>query len=95
MPDPTIEDLKALQARLDERDIHVCWIGPTGFVIAHTDWERANIPLEQCELHEWLTDLDVAPMPTGYYRAFPHDPDADGEPYGVPWAFLPIEVPDV
>jgi hypothetical protein len=51
MPDPTIEDLKALQARLDERDIHVCWIGPAGFVIAHTDEERATMPLDECALH--------------------------------------------
>lgn len=95
MPDPTIEDLKALQARLDLRDVHVCWLGEAGFVIAHTDEERASIPLETCELHRWLTDLDLAPMPVGYYQAFRHDADADSESYGAyPWDFIPLETAD-
>lgn len=92
MADPTIEDLKALQARLDLRSMHVCWLGDTTFVIAHTDEERASIPLEDCELHQWLLDQDVAPMPVGYYRTFPRDSDADSESYGAcPWDFLPLE----
>lgn len=92
MPDPTIEDLKALQARLGLRDVHVCWLGETEFVIAHTDEERATIPLEECGLHLWLTDLAAAPERPGYYQVFPHMADLDSESYGAyPWDFVPLK----
>jgi hypothetical protein len=93
VPDPTIEDLKALQERLDMKDVHVCWLGDTTFVIAHTDEERASIPLEECELHQWLLSLASAPEPVGYYQAVLHVADLDSESYGAyPWDFHPLEV---
>lgn len=91
---PTIEDLKALQARLDMRDVHVCWLGDSEFVIAHTDEERATIPLDECDLLLWLMDLSGAPEPVGYYRVFPHMAALDSEPYGAyPYDFEPLDVP--
>jgi len=95
MPDPTIEDLKALQARLDMRDVHICWLGDTTFVIAHTDEERASIDLESCELHLWLLGLSSAPASSGYWQAVPHEADLDNESYGSdPWDFYTLEVTD-
>ncbi len=60
----TIDDLKALQ---HERGIaeHVVWISPFGFVIAHTDKERATIDLEECPLH--LSLLKGQHCADGYY----------------------------
>lgn len=81
MPDPTINDLKALQRRLSLLDVHVCWLGPTGFVVAHTDEERATIDLEDCELHRWLVDQSAAPAGEGYYVVTPHEVDGYSESY--------------
>lgn len=90
MSDPTIEDLKALQARLGTPD-HVVWLGPSGFVIAHTDAERAAIDLGDCDLHGWLQGLDAPPEDPGYYIVVPHEADSYSESYMAdPWDFWPL-----
>jgi hypothetical protein len=53
---PTIAELKALQSRLDLKDVHVVFLDSLGFVIAHTDEERETIDLEDCPLHLWLEE---------------------------------------
>ena len=69
---PTIDDVKALQARLGKRDEHVVWLGATEFVIAHTDAERAAGDLESCPLHRMLLAAEHAPVEwSGYYTWLP------------------------
>ncbi len=88
---PTIEDLKALQRERGLLEMHVVWIGPSHFVLAHTDEERASIDLEECDLHLWLADLSGAPKDVGYYVAHLHQADAYSEPYGAPrWDLDPL-----
>lgn len=90
--EPSIEDLKALQHRLGMRDHHVVWVGPSRFVVAHTDDERATIDVEECDLHGWLHGLDGPPVESGYYVARRHEPDAYSEPYGTnPWDLYPLD----
>lgn len=89
---PTIEDLKRLQREKGIAE-HVVFIGPRGFVLAHTDEERATIDLEDCALHGWLVEGDGPPCEVGYYTAVPHEPDAYSEPYGAaPWDFDPLSL---
>jgi hypothetical protein len=91
--EPTIDELKAIQAQFDLRAEHLCWLGPERFVIAHTDEERETIPLDQCELHQWLHGHSGAPDAPGYYRVHPHVADLDSESYGaLPWDFSPLDV---
>ena len=88
---PTIDDLKALQARHGIAE-HLVWIGPDDFVIAHTDEERATIDLKDCELHRWLRDLDGPPHGLGYYVAVPHEPDAYSESlHADPFDLHPVQ----
>jgi hypothetical protein len=72
---PSIDDVKALQASIGRRDYHIVWLGDQGFVMAHTDEERATIDLETCELHKRLMDADESPVnQVGYYMYLPaHD----------------------
>lgn len=92
MKTPTISDLKAMQTRAKLDDVHVAWIGPDAFVLAHTDDERGSIDLDDCELHRWLDGLEDQPREIGYYVVVPHEPDAYSEPYGAdPWDFHPLE----
>jgi hypothetical protein len=89
---PTIDDVKALQRRCNLLDVHVCWIGPESFVIAHTDEERATIDLEDCDLHGWLRDESGPPERVGYYIVTPHEVDAYSEPYPVArFDFTPLD----
>jgi hypothetical protein len=37
-------------------DTHIVWLDDTGFVLAHTDVERAEIDLDDCVLHNWLLE---------------------------------------
>jgi hypothetical protein len=71
---PTIEDVKRLQASLSYPDYHIVWFDEDGFVMAHTDEERATIDLETCSLHLACTDSEemesVVPGP-GYYIYLP------------------------
>jgi len=68
---PTIDDVKALQARIHLTAHHVVWLGEGQFVIAHTDEERATIDLETCELHQRLMLADSSPVSkAGYYMWF-------------------------
>lgn len=93
---PTIDDLKALQRDLNLLDVHVVWLGLGGFVIAHTDEERAEAAmtgLEECEMHIWLVERDGPPARTGYYVVTPHEVDQDSEPYPVArFDFTPLAV---
>jgi len=69
---PSIDDVKALQARIGKRDYHIVWLGEQGFVIAHTDEERATIDLETCPLHQRLMAADEPPVDEpGYYMYLP------------------------
>lgn len=88
----SIETLKMAQRELDLCDAHVVHLGREGFTIAHTDEERASeTPLEDCDLHRWLTDADGPPTSIGVYVAVPHEVDAYSESYPVPrWDFLPL-----
>jgi hypothetical protein len=71
---PTIEDVRELQSRIGRRDRHVIWFDEDGFVIAHTDEERASLAhLEECELHQRLWHSDWMPVTSpGHYL---HDPE--------------------
>lgn len=92
---PSIEEAKDLQDRLKLRETHVIWLDEEGFTIAHTDIERATIPLEFCELHCWLVENglpDEIDEP-GWYIAMPHESDAYSESFrggACPWDFEPI-----
>jgi hypothetical protein len=68
----TIEDAKHVQRDLRLGHTHVAFIDPNeGFVLAHTDAERASgaSSLWRCPIHDWLRDgdpyWDVAP---GWYQ---------------------------
>lgn len=54
----TIGDAKRVQADLSLQDRHVAYIDlDEGFVLAHTDAERALqqlSPLAECDIHQWL-----------------------------------------
>lgn len=93
---PSIDDLKALQARFNLCDVHIVWVGESWFVVAHTDEERATISLKDCELHRWLHDLSGPPEKTGYYVVTPHKVDAYSEPYPVArFDFTPLDLNEV
>lgn len=52
---PTIQEVKELQAKYNIKHVHLVYLGFEGFVIAHTDEERAALEdLESCELHRFL-----------------------------------------
>lgn len=69
---PSIEDVRALQALIRKPDYHVVWLGQHGFVMAHTDEERATIDLETCGLHQRLMSADESPVDqVGYYMWLP------------------------
>lgn len=55
-----ISELVEVQARWRLQGVHLVWLGPNSFTIAHTDAERRAVErggpsLEECELHQWLT----------------------------------------
>jgi hypothetical protein len=77
----TIDEVRAIQRAKELFDKHVVWIGSTGFAIAHTDEERmlaaqypAAMPLEDCDLHQWLEWQIDQPEPDGVY-VVEHDGD--------------------
>jgi hypothetical protein len=79
---PTIEEAKALQARLNLEDVHVVWLDDLGFVIAHTDEERATIDLQDCGLHLWLEENGMPDeLEDGWYIARRHMADGYSESY--------------
>lgn len=75
--EPTISDLKEIQRRCNLLTVHVVWIGPARFAIAHTGAERGAVgpgfDLDDCSLHEWLSDCYTPPATPGYYVATPDD----------------------
>ena len=72
----TIEDAKRVQRDLNLGDRHVVYIDPEdGFVLAHTDAERAEgIDLTKCPFHYWLCVLGKDPSWAPYVGNFPQVP---------------------
>jgi Family of unknown function (DUF6085) len=69
---PSIEDMKALQRKLKKPDYHFIWFDEEGFVMAHTDEERAAGDLESCPLHQRLQAAREMPVGSpGYYMHLP------------------------
>lgn len=93
--EPTIEELKQIQSDRG-LECHVVFLGDTGFVVAHTDEERAELKdLRDCKLHQWLVGRSEAPHPPGYYRVERHRADGYSESYrgdAGPWDFSPLMV---
>lgn len=87
-----ISELKEVQARWRLQRVHVVWLGPFGFTIAHTDPERAEAErdgpaLDQCSLHQWLTQVygvGTSPSVFGIFVATP----SKGE---RPWSFTKLD----
>ena len=79
----TLDDLIEVQKQAGLGNVHLAWIGPHGFCIAHTDYERdMKIPLRMCHLHQWLEDRAGPPAPEGVYVVNNHDVDG--------WQFHPL-----
>lgn len=69
-----IDELKRIQKDEGICDIHMVWLGPVKFTIAHTDEERATLhPLTDCGLHQWLESCYRQPAPSGLYTAYPEE----------------------
>lgn len=69
---PTIKQAKELRAKWGLQHCHLVWIGPTGFVIAHDNWERKLahiVSLESCPLHIWLSERSCQPASEGWHVA--------------------------
>ena len=82
----TLEDLIRIQQGAKLGNVHLAWIGPTGFLIAHTDYERdTKIPLRLCHLHQWLEDRGGPPAPEGAYVVTAHE--------GGGYQFQPLDLP--
>lgn len=90
----SIDTLKLVQRDLNLGSVHLAHVGNTGFVIAHTDEERADDDaLTNCALHRWMLGQGAPPHAPDVYVVVPHEPDAHSEPYGAdPWDFTPIDV---
>lgn len=65
----------------DPETEHVVTIRENGFMVQHPLRERLNGDLHKCELHQELQALGGPPEKPGRYRAVPHEPDADSEPW--------------
>lgn len=65
-----IEDAKRVQRDLGLGAVHVFYIEESGFVMAHTDAERASgMDLRDCEVHEILADAgDLWARPYGWWQ---------------------------
>lgn len=69
----TVADAVRVQRDLGIAD-HVVYLHESGFVMAHTDWERENIrDLTGCRFHYWLSKLD-SPEWVPYLWVFPQVP---------------------
>lgn len=85
MDEMTLKEVVAWQREHDMTDVHVVFLGRTGFHLAHTEPERDDLEmdLESCELHQWLasddpTTLDIPPQ-IGLYKVTKreHDPTSE------------------
>lgn len=63
----TLEELIELQREKKLGDVHLLATDSDGFNLAHTDEERALIDLEDCEIHLYLSEVGLAPLPDGVY----------------------------
>lgn len=76
-----------MQRDLQLGDRHVVYADPDGWVMAHTDAERANqlmLSLEECPVHCWALDLCVG----SYSHFFPQTGW-----YQIEWPFPPKGLP--
>jgi hypothetical protein len=67
-------------------DVHVARLTATGFVLAHTDEERAAGRNDgTCPVHIWLSEHDpeFPPEKPGLWAVVPHQADLYSEPYGA------------
>lgn len=92
----TIDGLKRLQRDAGLGNLHLVWLGPEHFNLAHTDAERASgKPLEGCALHRCLAELDECPAEPGHvYVVVPEEPDdrqATIAEFRCPYSFFPFE----
>jgi hypothetical protein len=86
----TVEDAKRVQRDLKLGDRHVAYVSrSSGFVLAHTDAERANalaLSLELCPVHAWLCEVGTWITRTGAVRGMrPEGFPADGWYEITPW----------
>jgi hypothetical protein len=81
----TIEELVALQCEEGSGHIHLVWIGPNKWVIAHTQDERDEglEVMVDCELNDWLESFVEQPAPTGIYAAL--------EDFWEGWELIPFD----
>lgn len=83
----TIEEVMAKQAELDSLHIHIVYIGPEKFTIAHTAWERDEgmDSMDDCGLIDWLYSFPGPPVPEGFYAAVENEQEG--------WELIPVEPP--
>lgn len=88
----TLDALLAWQRAHDMADVHLVNVREDGFDLAHTDGERAaQIDLEDCPVHRWLTGLSGPLAASGRYQVIDHITDPDSEPYPVkPYDLEPV-----
>lgn len=92
----SIDGLKQLQRDADLPNLHLVWLGPGHFNLAHTDPERkSGEALEDCALHKWLVKQspdDLPAAPGSVYVVVPYEPDALQASYGeAPYEFYSFE----
>lgn len=83
----TIEELIAVQTSIDSGHVHIVYISEKGWVIAHTDDERAEgfDALLDCDLNDWLESFETQPVPTGIYAAVYIEEEWEG------WELIPVD----
>lgn len=88
-----LDEVIAYQERNDLKHVHVVYLGPSSFMLAHTDEERArHANDESCPVHLWLSEHDEPPEAVGLYAVVEHRPDAYSEPYmAEPWDLEPLD----
>ena len=66
---PSIQEVMDLQSRFNMLGHHLVWVGPQGFVLAHTGSEReSGDTLGNCDVHLALSQLSGKPVRNdGYY----------------------------
>lgn len=89
----SLEEVIAFQRERGLGNVHVVYIGHTGFHLAHTDYERAlGLNNPGCRVHEWLSGLPEAPTELGLYTVIAHEPDGYSDSYrSIPWELVPVE----
>lgn len=83
-----IEEVMAIQAKLNLGKDHVAYIGSDKWVVAHTDEEREEgfEAMCECPINDWFESWGAPPAPIGLYIPLA---DAWGD-----WELLPIVIDD-